>query len=123
MKVDLQLHSNNKYVFPEPVQRTKWRGNHFICLNGRLYAGPKFYIGIITLLYIYSYSYMFSFFILKRFRTDFDGLWLVELILLVLTSFFCLSVIFKNPGALPIHSYTPSQLNHIHAVNPYIIYK
>lgn len=121
MKVDVKFSPKNDFRLSEPIQRMKWRGNHFVCLNGRLYAGPKFYIGLITLLYIICYSYIFTYFILKRLNIEVDGLWFVELLLLLLTAFFCLAVIFKNPGALPIHNYTPSQLNHIHAVN-YNIY-
>jgi hypothetical protein len=99
MKVDFKSSPNNNLKLQQPIQRTRWRGNHFICLNGRLYAGPKFYAGLITLLYIISYAWVFTYYILMRLNIDVDGFWFVELLLLILTAFFCLVVIFRNPGA------------------------
>lgn len=100
------------------TQAVKWKGNHFIFCKGLLYAGPKFYAGLITLIYLSSYSFIFVNYILYRWTLNqLNGFWVTEFILYFFTAVFCLACIFTNPGALPIHNIFPNQIHHIHCVS------
>ena len=94
-----------------------------------MYIGPKFYIGIITLISIIIYAMLFKLFVLNKInvfkssdiytsyiKIDTIYIFINEFVLLFITTLFCLVCILSDPGALPVNiiTNTESYLNNIH---------